>query len=158
MSDTDSSEPQAGEPECDNSGMVVQLKYASLPAPLGAIAVHYWLTVLDAGTGRCERWEVWQSKDAGGTSVGHLHCNLKGPDEGVGGGRAKVHAEWHGEQASRIHSILRETGKTYPHCHAYLPWPGPNSNTFVAWVLEKAGIDFTLHWKALGQGYRSRAA
>ena len=47
--------------------MVVQLKYATLPAPLGAFAVHYWFTVLDPATGGCDRWEIWQSKDAGGT-------------------------------------------------------------------------------------------
>ena len=138
--------------------MVVQLKYATLPAPLGAFAVHYWFTVLDPATGRCDRWEVWQSKDAGGTSVGHLHCNLKAPDEGVGGGPAKVDAEWRGEEALRIHSVLLETAGTYPHCHDYLPWPGPNSNTFAAWVLKQAGIDFALHWKALGRSYRWHAA
>lgn len=138
--------------------MVVQLKYATLPAPLGAIAAHYWFTVLHEGTGRCDRWEVWQSKDAGGTSIGHLHCNLKAPDEGVGGGPATVDAEWRGAEALRIHSILEQTAKAYPHCHAYVPWPGPNSNTFVAWVLKEAGINFTLHWKALGRAYRVRAA
>ena len=134
--------------------MVVQLKYASLPAPLGAIAVHYWFTVLDAG--RCDRWEVWQSRDAGGRSYGHLHCNLKGPDDGVGGGPAVLHAEWQGDVALQIYSIIKKSQGAYPHCHSYLPWPGPNSNTFVAWVLREAGVAFALPWKAIGRNYLKR--
>ena len=110
--------------------------------------------VSDPATGRCDRWEVWQSKDAGGTSVGHLHCNLKAPDEGVGGGPARTDAEWRGAEASRIVSVLKDVENRYPFCDRYLPWPGPNSNTFVAWVLREAGIEFPLHWKALGQSYR----
>jgi hypothetical protein len=137
--------------------MVVQLKFATLPAPFGAIAVHYWFTVLDPASGKCDRWEVWQAPDAGGESVGHLHCNLKAPDEGVGGGPAKIDAEWRGEEASRIHSVLQQTRENYPHRHRYVPWPGPNSNTFVAWVLRQSGIAFQLHWKALGQDFAWRA-
>jgi hypothetical protein len=133
--------------------MVVHLKYATLPAPLGVFAVHYWFTVLQPESGRCDRWEVWQSKDAGGVSVGHLHCNLKAPDAGVGGGPARLAAEWNGEMASRIFSVLEAASSQYPYCSRYLPWPGPNSNTFVAWVLRRAGIDFPLPWKAIGKDY-----
>ena len=133
--------------------MIVQLKYASLPFPLGLFAVHYWFTVLDPDSGRCDRWEIWQSSDAGGESVGHLHCNFKAPDEGVGGGPAHVHAEWRGDEARKIHSVLKETEKTYPHVHRYLPWPGPNSNTFAAWVLRQAGIELHLPWKAIGKDF-----
>jgi hypothetical protein len=133
--------------------MIVQLKCASLPMPIGMFAAHYWFTVLDSRSGRCDRWEVWQSKDAGGVSVGHLHCNLKEPDAGVGGGPAVLAAEWKNEEASRIKEILDKTGEQYPHRHHYLPWPGPNSNTFVVWVLRKAGIELQLPWKAIGKDF-----
>ena len=136
--------------------MIVQLKYASLPFPLGLVAVHYWFNVLDPSSGHCDRWEIWQSRNAGGVSVGHLHCNLKAPDAGVGGGPARLHAEWRDEAAFRINSILKTTSKDYPHLHRYLPWPGPNSNTFVAWVLREAGVELRLPWKAIGRGYAGR--
>ncbi len=132
--------------------MVVQLKHAALPF-IGAIAEHYWFTVLDPKSGRCDRWEVWQSKDAGGVSAGHLHCNLKEPDAGVGGGPAMLAREWSGEEAARIHAVLQASEKHYPHTQSYLPWPGPNSNTFVAWVLRQARIEFPLPWKAIGKDY-----
>lgn len=133
--------------------MLVQLKYATLPIPLGAFAVHYWFTVLDPASGKCDRWEVWQSRDAGGESVGHLHCNLKAPHDGVGGGPARVDAEWRGDEASRILAVLKDVNQTYPFSHHYVPWPGPNSNTFVAWVLRQARISFPLNWRALGQDF-----
>lgn len=133
--------------------MIVQLKYASLPFPLGLVAVHYWFTVADPDSGQCDRWEIWQSRNAGGISVGHLHCNLKSPDAGVGGGPARLHAEWRGDEAKRIVAVLRGSSKAYPHVNRYLPWPGPNSNTFVAWVLKRAGVKMRLRWKAIGRAY-----
>lgn len=133
--------------------MIVQLKYASLPFPLGVFAVHYWFTVLDPKSGECDRWEIWQSKEAGGASVGHLHCNLKEPDAGVGGGPAHVHAEWRGEEAAKLAEVLKSSEAHYPHVHRYLPWPGPNSNTFAAWVLERAGLEMELPWRAIGKDY-----
>ena len=134
--------------------MVVQLKFASLPAPLGLLAVHYWFNVREPLAGRCDRWEVWQSRDAGGRSAGHLHCNLKAPEDGVGGGPARLAAEWRGAAALRLKATLEEAEARYPFRDRYLPWPGPNSNTFVAWVLRRADVDFRLPWNAIGRNYR----
>jgi len=133
--------------------MKVQLRYAGLPF-IGAFAVHYWFVVFEGA--RAERWEVWQRKNAGGTSIGHVHCNLKHPDDGVGGGPYRIATEWQGEAALRIHAVLREIETRYPDCHRYVLWPGPNSNSFVAWVLEQAGIDFRLGLRGIGRGYYRR--
>ena len=132
--------------------MKVELRYAPLPF-IGAIAVHYWFVVtVDAGA--CHRWEVWQTKNAGGTSIGHVHCDLKSPDAGVGGGPSRVAAEWSGEQAVRIAAVLA-TPEIYPHGQRYRYWPGPNSNSFVAWVPDRAGIKYALHWRGIGRRWRS---
>ena len=131
--------------------MVIELRYATLPFPLGLIAVHYWFVVFEPG-GSCHRWEVWQTRDVGGTSIGHVHCDLKRPDDGVGGGPACIAAQWTGETAAAIRKIL-EASKSYPHCHRYRAWPGPNSNTFAAWVLRQAGVEHPLPWKAFGRDF-----
>jgi hypothetical protein len=128
----------------------VQLRYATLPGPLGLFAAHYWLVVFDGES--CHRWEVWQTKNAGGRSIGHVHCDLKPADAGVGGGPARVAAEWTGPQAVAIQSVL-EKAEAYPHCGRYLVWPGPNSNTFVAWVLRRARVEHKLGPMALGKRY-----
>jgi hypothetical protein len=131
----------------------VELRYAPLPF-IGAIAVHYWFVVTD-DAGACHRWEVWQTKNAGGTSYGHVHCDLKAPDGGVGGGPSHIAAEWAGEDAARLAAVLAKP-ETYPHRQRYRLWPGPNSNSFVAWVLERAGIQYALHWRGIGQRWKKR--
>lgn len=120
--------------------------YAPLPV-IGAFAVHYWFVA----NGR--RWEVWQTRNAGGTCFGHVHRDLKPLEEGVGGGPSCVAAEWEGEQAAAIARVLEEPG-LYPYCDKYHYWPGPNSNTYVAWVLQRAGIAQPLVWRAFGKRYR----
>jgi hypothetical protein len=127
----------------------VELRHAPLPF-IGAIAWHCWFVVSDE-TGR-HRWEVWQTKNAGGFCIGHVHRDLKQPDDGVGGGPSRLAAEWQGEAARRIAQVLANAN-TYPWCERYRAWPGPNSNTFVAWVLRQAGVEHRLPRRAIGRGY-----
>jgi hypothetical protein len=131
------------------SMLEVQLRYAPLPF-IGRFAWHYWFVVSD-DTG-AHRWEVWQTKNAGGTCIGHVHCDLKRPDDGVGGGPSRLAFRWTGDEARRIARVLKKAA-TYPYCQRYRMWPGPNSNTFVAWVLREAGVDFALDARGIGRGY-----
>ena len=133
--------------------MEVELRDAPLHF-IGALAVHCWF-VVRRDDGRCERWEVWQTPDAGGTSIGHVHRDLKGPDEGVGGGPARTLARWEGSPAEQIRRVLEAIAR-YPYCRRYRYWPGPNSNTFAAWVLREAGIEYAFHRKALGARFSRR--
>src|ERR671925_1181805 len=102
--------------------MEVELRYATLPFPIGALAVHYWFVVFDRG--ERTRWEVWQTKNAGEHCIGHVHRDLKPADEGVGGGPAQIAARWEGEAALRIARVLRSI-ENYPYCERYRYWPGP---------------------------------
>jgi hypothetical protein len=129
----------------------VELRYAPLPF-IGIIAWHYWFVVTDDSG--CHRWEVWQTKNAGGWCIGHLHRDLKAPDAGVGGGPSRVAARWDGEVARRIAEVLQKA-QSYPHCERYRMWPGPNSNTFAAWVLREAGVAATLDPRGIGRNYRA---
>ena len=134
--------------------VAIELRYASLPV-IGLIAVHYWFVVIDERSGSCERWEVWQTKNAGGRAVEHVHCDLKHPDAGVGGGPMRIATRWRGRDALAIYEVLQRP-ESYPHRSRYLPWPGPNSNTFVAWVLREARIEHRLGIRALGKNYPAR--
>ena len=134
------------------STCVVQLRYATLPHFLGAIAVHYWFAVFDAASRQWHRWEVWQAKDAGGKSIGHVHCDLRHPNCGVGGGAYRLVAEWDGSAARAICAVLAKA-EDYPHWDRYRAWPGPNSNTFVAWVVREAGLHYSFDPRAIGKDY-----
>ena len=83
-----------------------------------------------------------------------MHRDLKAPDAGVGGGPSRVAARWDGEVARRIAEVLQKA-QSYPHCERYRMWPGPNSNTFAAWVLREAGVAATLDPRGIGRNYRA---
>src|SRR5262245_8357842 len=95
----------------------VQLRFATLPLPLRLIAVHLWFVVRDVDG--CHRWEVWQRTNAGGSSIGHLHCDLLPADAGVGGGPMHVAADWSGHRAAEIAAVLRNA-RSYRYCDRYL--------------------------------------
>ena len=131
---------------------MVQLWSASLPSALRTIAVHSWFVAYDPATNAWARWEVWQRAEAGGQSWGHVHRDLMRPDRPVGGGPSFNEAEWVGDEAEALLRVLA-TAPEYPARHRYRYWPGPNSNTFAAWVLGEAGIRHALDPRAVGKDY-----
>ncbi len=132
--------------------VVVELWAAPLPKPLTAFAWHHYFVV--RRTERSDRYEVWQTQDAGGESMGHVHRNLMPPERGVGGGPASCLQRWNGATAERISVVLADAFTRYPHRDRYLVFPGPNSNTFVAWVLREGNVDFVFDWRAIGSHFR----
>ena len=129
--------------------MKVELKYAGVPR-VGFFAAHYWFVT---DNGQRDRWEVWQDADVGRYSVGHLHWNLMRPDSSVGGGPTHHAHSWTDEPAERIAEALHESWELYPYRHHYRMVPGPNSNTFVTWILRRAAIKYRLSWRAIGKDF-----
>jgi hypothetical protein len=132
---------------------VVQLVRARLPMPLKVIAVHYWFCAYDPRAQRWERWELWQEEGVGPSSWGHVHRDLMAPWDGVGGGDPVLEAEWFGDDASRLIATLNRP-EDYPDRATYRAWPGPNSNTYVAWVLRASGTSADLGPLGIGQDWR----
>ena len=54
-----------------------------------------------------------------------------------------------------VRDVFRPS-ESYPYSQRYFVWPGPNSNTFVAWVLRRAGVAQPLNWMAFGKRYPVR--
>ncbi|MFT5464096.1 MAG: hypothetical protein ACI8QS_002989 [Planctomycetota bacterium] len=63
-----------------------------------------------------------------------------------------VTGEWHGEDARTILEVLSRP-EDYPHIETYNYWPGPNSKTYVAWVLRQSGLRVDHHPLAIGKDY-----
>jgi len=131
---------------------VAQLRYATLPSFLRPLAVHYWFVVFSPEIKEWERWELWQDTNAGGTSWGHIHKNLMYPGDGVGGGPSVIEMEWRGAVAQNIYAVLNAPAR-YPYRDVYLPWPGPNSNTYIAWILRQSQAAYDLDPRAIGKDY-----
>jgi len=60
--------------------------------------------------------------------------------------------EWRGEEAKYILEVLRKPND-YPHKLKYSFFFGPNSNTYVAWVLRRARVSADLHPLMAGKDY-----
>ena len=121
--------------------------------PLRIMAVHYWFNAYDPRSRTWERWELWQVADRNATSWGHIHRDLMAPYDDVGGGDAVVEAEWTGDDAARLVSTLHRP-EDYPDRGEYRAWPGPNSNTYVAWVLRESGVSADLGPLGIGKDWR----
>ena len=100
------------------------------------------------------RWEVWQTANVICNDIGeswdHVHRDLLPPEQGMRNGPAYKLEEWSGDTARYLMERIRSTPEKYPWCSKYRYWPGPNSNTYVQWVLlgrHKLGR------KALGKHY-----
>ena len=133
----------------DRSGeVVVQLRCAKVPQAPG-IADHCWFVVFDPAGRRWHRWEVMRYS-AG--PWGHVQRDVMPADAGVGAGPSWVLREFRGPSAGRLRDVLHEP-KRYPFRDRYRYWPGPNSNTYVAWVLREADVDASLPGTAYGRGY-----
>jgi len=136
----------------DQAELVVQLRRATLPRRRAWVAVQYWFVIYEPGGGRWQRWEVWQYPGSGGDSWAHVHRNMMHPDANLGGGKCLLVREWRGAAAGRLVAAVRQSPH-YPCRQTYRAWPGPNSNTYVAWILRQAKVSFDLGPKAIGRDY-----
>ena len=129
---------------------VVQLRYATLPSLLRPVAVHASFASYEPAEGRWRRWEVWQTR---GGPFGHVRRDRADVDSDIGGGPTWTAREWRGDEARRLIAALERSTNSYPNRDVYRIWPGPNCNTYAAWVLRRAGVAADLHPKAVGKDY-----
>lgn len=98
-----------------------------------AFAVHSWIVVKPAGARAYERWDVvgW-GVDRGLPAV---RRNIRPADGHWAGSPPEIVAALDGPLAEAAIPKLQAAIAGYPHGHEYRLWPGPNSNSFVAYLL-----------------------
>ena len=130
----------------------IQLRAAKITGLIGYIAVHYWFAIIKDN--QIDRWEVWATPSRSQESWGHLHKNLMSYENGVGNGKSWVESEWNGKFALNLAEIIEHTPQIYPYNHYYRYYPGPNSNTYVQWVLNQTKSNYFLSEKGIGKNYK----
>lgn len=121
----------------------------------GAFAVHTWLVYKPQGASAYDRWEVvgW-GVGSGAPAVRH---NLRPPDGRWAGNEPMLLVELRGREAATAIPKLEEAIVRYPYPDSYLTWPGPNSNTFIAWLgREVPELGLTLPPTAIGKDFLGR--
>ncbi len=129
---------------------IVELRAAKIPI-IGFIAVHYWYVIIRGN--KKDRWEIWQNPDLSPGSWGHLHKNLMSPLAGVGNGDSWLKRSWTRELGNYLAQTIEKSPIIYPYNHCYCYFPGPNSNTYVQWILNQTNCDHRLSFKAIGKYY-----
>ena len=112
---------------------VVQVYAARAFSWRGAFGVHPWFAVKPAGAERYTVYEVvgWRVYYGGQSAVFVSH---RAPDGRWFGSAPEILAELRGPAAEAAIPKIDDAARSYPHAHEYRLWPGPNSNTFAAWV------------------------
>ncbi|WP_245987000.1 DUF3750 domain-containing protein [Azospirillum thermophilum] len=111
---------------------VVQVYAARALSWRGAFGVHPWFAVKPAGAGSYTVYEVIGWRLYRGLPV--VSVSNRDPDGRWFGSQPAVLAELRGAAAEAAIPRIAEAAASYPYPRDYRVWPGPNSNTFAAWV------------------------
>jgi hypothetical protein len=131
---------------------VVQVYAARTWGWKGAFAVHSWIVFKPEGAASYERYEVVGWGVGQGASA--VRRNLRPPDGRWAGNDPVLVTDLRGTEAQALIPAIRAAIEAYPYADAYVTWPGPNSNTFVAWIgREVPGLRLNLPSTAIGKDF-----
>jgi hypothetical protein len=112
---------------------VVQVYAAAAVRWRGAFSDHTWIAVKPAGAAYYSRYEVtgfYLRRNQNAIRV----TETKEPDQRWFGARPKLLQDLRGAEAEAVISALPAALNSYPYANTYVIWPGPNSNTFIAYI------------------------
>ena len=136
-----------------NRDAIVQVYASRTFGWRGAFAVHTWIAAKPAGAQRYTRYEVIGWRARGGGSA--LSISDDGaPDAEWYGATPRLIGDLRGAVAEAVIARLPDAAAAYPWATAYAAWPGPNSNTFIAWLGRAIPeLQLTLPSLAIGKDY-----
>jgi hypothetical protein len=130
---------------------VVQVYAARTVGWRGYVGVHTWIAVKRAEASRFTVYEVIGYRISSGNVV---VASNRSPDGYWFGARPELLSDVRGEGVNRIIDDIEAAVRSYPYANRYRVWPGPNSNTFIAWVLRHAPkLHADLPATAIGKDY-----
>ena len=111
---------------------VLQIYAARAVGWRGVFAVHTWIALKATDAASYTRYEVigW-GVDRGAPAV---RVNRMGPDNYWFGARPAPLVNLRGEGVDQLIARVEQAVASYPYPSTYRAWPGPNSNTFTAYV------------------------
>ncbi|TMH46158.1 MAG: DUF3750 domain-containing protein [Betaproteobacteria bacterium] len=131
---------------------VVQVYGARCPGWLGCFGVHTWIAVKPTRTRAYTIYEftAWRLRRRGsGVTIWK-----RSPDARWAGNAPTILADKRGHGVDALIERIDMAAREYPYAGEYAVWPGPNSNTFTAYVaraVPELGLD--LPPTAIGKDY-----
>jgi len=131
---------------------VVQVYSARAASWRGWFGVHTWIAVKRTDAAQFTVHEIigWRLKRAGSTLI----SSHRAPDGRWYGNPPELLGDIRGPGVDRIIDRIEQAISAYPYADRYHIWPGPNSNTFTAFVLRKVPeLRVDLPPTAIGKDY-----
>ena len=137
------------------SDAVVQVYAARVWGWRGVFADHTWVAAKAAGADYYTVYEVigWGLRRRGTA----LRIARDTPDRKWFGAQPRILADLRGAQAEAVAAKVDDAARRYPYPKEYRAFPGPNSNTFTAWIAEEVPeLNLRLPLRAVGKNYPLR--
>ena len=118
----------------------------------GYFGVHTWIAVKPSFAKAYTVYEVigWYLRRGGSVLVVHQQI----PDRRWFGSMPELLVEKRGEGVDTLINRIEQAAHSYPYAREYSVWPGPNSNTFTAWVSRAVPeLELDLPPTAIGKDY-----
>ena len=131
---------------------VVQVYGARTMGVKGLFGVHTWIAVKPTDAPSWTVYEIigWRLR----WSDTALVIRERQPDAPWFGAQAELYGEKRGEGVDEIIARIDKLARSYPYANTYTVWPGPNSNTFVAWIARQVPeLHADLPATAVGKDY-----
>lgn len=118
----------------------------------GIFAIHTWIAAKRTGEDRYTVYDVVGWRGRHGQPVMRISKGV--PDRYWYGAKPQLLKEHRGPNADHLIEAVDQAARNYPWKNTYKVFPGPNSNTFIAWIAKEVPeIGLDLPFKAIGSGY-----
>jgi hypothetical protein len=131
---------------------VVQVYGARAVGAKGVFGVHTWIAVKATNASAWKVYEVigWRLRWAENV----VAIRDRAPDGRWFGSMPELYAEKRGAGVDALIERIDKAAHAYPYAKEYSAWPGPNSNTFTAWVARAVPeLEIDLPATAIGKDY-----
>ena len=131
---------------------VLQVYGASAWGWRGWFAIHTWIAAKATDEPGYTVYEVIGWRQRRGLPVVRIEKDL--PDRYWFGERPRLLKELRGDGVDNLIAAVNRAAGSYPWPDTYQAFPGPNSNTFTAWISRQVpGLGLELPFSAIGSGY-----
>jgi len=137
---------------------VVQVYAARAVRWRGIFGVHTWIAAKPSGAAHYTRFEVMGFGVSRGRSAVRVHEGI--PDGYWFGSKPELLRDVRGgAEVDALIARLHDAAEHYPHADEYRIWPGPNSNTFIAYLgREVPELRLEMPPTAIGKDYLPEGA
>lgn len=136
----------------DHTDAVVQVYGADVWGVRGRFAMHTWIATKAPDADAYTIYHVLGWRSLRGLSVVSIEEGV--PNRKWFGSDPVLLLDKRGEDAADLIDKIDQAARQYPFADRYTMWPGPNSNSFTAWVgLKVPELNLVLPAKALGKNW-----